>query len=43
MTPSALRNLAGGGKGENEAGIFYTLAADNAAEVVKALLRTIPE
>ena len=39
----SLSDLAGGGKGENEVDIFYTLAADNAAEVVKALLRTIPE
>lgn len=39
----SLSDLAGGGKGKNEADIFYTLAADNAAEVVKALLRAIPE
>lgn len=43
MTLSALRNLAGGGKGKNETDVFYALAADNAAEVVKALLRAIPE
>lgn len=39
----SLSDLAGGGKGKNEADIFYALAADNAAEVVKALLRAIPE
>ena len=39
----SLSDLAGGGKGKNEANIFYALAADNAAEVVKALLRAIPE
>ena len=39
----SLSDLAGGSKGKNEADIFYALAADNAAEVVKALLRAIPE
>lgn len=39
----SLSDLAGGGEGENQAHIFYSLAADNAAKVVKALLRTIPE
>ena len=39
----SLSDLAGGGKGKNETDIFYALAADNAAAVVKALLRTIPE
>ena len=39
----SLSDLAGGGKGKNETDIFYALAADNAAEVVKALLRAIPE
>lgn len=42
MTPSALRNPADGGKGKNETNI-YAPAADDAAEVVEALLRTIPE
>ena len=39
----SLSDLAGGGMGKNEVDIFYGLAADNAAEVVKALLRAIPE
>lgn len=39
----SLSDLAGGGKGKNEIDVFYALAADNAAEVVKALLRAIPE
>ncbi len=34
----SLSDLAGGGEGENQIGIFFMLAADNAAEVVKALL-----
>ena len=39
----SLSDLAGGGTGKNEMEVFYGLAAGNAAEVVKALLRAIPE
>ena len=39
----SLSDLAGGGSGKNELETFYSLAAGNAAEVVKALLRAIPE
>ena len=39
----SLSDLAGGGTGKNEVDVFYGLAAGNAAEVVKALLRAIPE
>ena len=39
----SLSDLAGGGPGENEIGVFLGLAADNAAAVVRALLRAIPE
>ncbi|MCY4453766.1 MAG: 5'-methylthioadenosine/S-adenosylhomocysteine nucleosidase [Immundisolibacterales bacterium] len=39
----SLSDLAGGGPGENEIGVFLGLAAGNAAAVVKALLRALPE
>ena len=39
----SLSDLAGGGPGENEIGVFFGLAADNAAAVVRALLRALPE
>lgn len=39
----SLSDLAGGGTGKNEMEVFHGLAASNAAEVVKALLRAIPE
>ena len=38
----SLSDLAGGGPGENEIGVFFGLAADNAAAVVRALLRALP-
>lgn len=37
----SLSDLAGGGPGENEIGVFFRLAADNAAAVVRALLRAM--
>ena len=39
----SLSDLAGGGEGENQMEIFLGLAAGNAAAVVRALLRTLPE
>ena len=39
----SLSDLAGGGPGENEIGVFFGLAADNAAAVVRALLRALPD
>lgn len=39
----SLSDLAGGDEAGNQLEIFFGLAADNAAEVVKALLRAIPE
>lgn len=39
----SLSDLAGGGEGENQIEVFFRLAADNSAAVVKALLRTMPE
>ena len=38
----SVSDLAGGGEGENQIGIFLGLAADNAAAVVKALLKSLP-
>ena len=38
----SLSDLAGGGPGQNEIGVFLGLAADNAAAVVRALLRELP-
>jgi adenosylhomocysteine nucleosidase len=37
----SLSDLAGGGKGENELGIFFQLAADNAAAIVRAFVRAL--
>ena len=34
----SLSDLAGGGKGENEIGTFFKLAADNSANVLMAFL-----
>ena len=38
----SLSDLAGGGPGENEMGIFFQLAADNSARVVIAFLENLP-
>ena len=39
----SLSDLAGGGEGENQMEVFLGLAAGNASEVVKALLRALPD
>ncbi|MCY4220778.1 MAG: 5'-methylthioadenosine/S-adenosylhomocysteine nucleosidase [Thiotrichales bacterium] len=39
----SLADLAGGRERENELEVFFQLAADNAATVVRALLRAMPE
>ncbi len=39
----SLSDLAGGGDGENQLEVFLDLAAGNAAAVVKAFLRALPE
>jgi len=39
----SLSDLAGGEDGENELPIFFSFAAKNSAEVVKALLQKIPK
>lgn len=39
----SLSDLAGGGEGENEMGIFFGLASRNSATVVKAFLEALPE
>ena len=39
----SLADLAGGGEGANQMEVFLGLAAGNAAEVVKALLRAMPD
>ncbi len=39
----SLADLAGGSEQENELEVFFQLAADNAATVVRALLREMPE
>ena len=39
----SLSDLAGGGEGENQIEVFFRLAANNSAVVVKALLRGMPE
>ena len=39
----SLADLAGGGEGANQMVVFLDLAAANAASVVRALLRTMPE
>ena len=38
----SLSDLAGGGEGANEIGIFFQLAADNSAAVVRALIARLP-
>ncbi len=38
----SLSDLAGGGKGENEMGTFFQLAANNSAAVVVAFLKALP-
>jgi adenosylhomocysteine nucleosidase len=38
----SLSDLAGGGPGENEVGIFFGLAANNSAKVMTAFLRALP-
>jgi len=38
----SLSDLAGGGEGANEMGIFFSLAARNAADVVVAFLKAMP-
>ena len=39
----SLSDLAGGGEGANQMGVFLGLAAGNAASVVKALLRAMAD
>lgn len=39
----SLSDLAGGGEGENEMGVFMSLAATNSAEVVKRFIGALPE
>ncbi len=39
----SLADLAGGGEGTNQMEIFLGLAAGNAAAVVKAMLKEIPD
>jgi adenosylhomocysteine nucleosidase len=38
----SLSDLAGGGEGENQMATFFQLAADNAAKVVRAFVRSAP-
>ena len=38
----SLSDLAGGGEGENEIGVFMSLASDNSASLVKAFLAELP-
>lgn len=38
----SLSDLAGGGEGENEMGVFMSLASDNSAALVKAFLAEMP-
>jgi adenosylhomocysteine nucleosidase len=38
----SLSDLAGGGEGENEMGIFFALASANSAKVVRAFLAALP-
>ncbi|WP_405403467.1 5'-methylthioadenosine/S-adenosylhomocysteine nucleosidase [Paracoccus sp. Ld10] len=38
----SLSDLAGGGEGENEMGVFMSLASDNSAALVKAFLAQMP-
>jgi adenosylhomocysteine nucleosidase len=39
----SLSDLAGGGPGENEVGIFFQLAANNSAKVMLAFLNALPD
>ena len=39
----SLSDLAGGGEGENEMGVFMSLASDNSARLVKAFLAELPK
>ena len=39
----SLSDLAGGGEGENEMGVFMSLASENSAKLVKAFLAALPE
>lgn len=39
----SLSDLAGGGEGENEMGVFMSLASENSATLVKAFLAALPE
>lgn len=39
----SLSDLAGGGEGENEMGVFMSLAAENSALLVKTFLAALPE
>ncbi|WP_435169412.1 5'-methylthioadenosine/S-adenosylhomocysteine nucleosidase [Falsirhodobacter sp. 1013] len=39
----SLSDLAGGGEGENEMGVFMSLASENSATLVKAFLGALPE
>ncbi|WP_182911579.1 5'-methylthioadenosine/S-adenosylhomocysteine nucleosidase [Paracoccus sp. JM45] len=39
----SLSDLAGGGEGENEMGVFMSLASENSAALVKAFLAKLPE
>ena len=39
----SLSDLAGGGEGENEMGVFMSLASDNSAKLVKAFLAELPK
>ncbi len=39
----SLSDLAGGGPGENEVGIFFGLAANNSAKVMTAFMRALPD
>jgi adenosylhomocysteine nucleosidase len=38
----SVAHLAGGGEGENEAGIFFQLASDNSAAMVRAFIKAMP-
>lgn len=38
----SLSDLAGGGEGENEMGVFFALASENSARVVEAFLAELP-
>jgi adenosylhomocysteine nucleosidase len=38
----SLSDLAGGDPGRNQAGVFFQLASDNSAAVVRAFVRALP-